>query len=96
MKIGVDGICIHFGFDESQYNKKRRQSDGLKAVKDAVNIPVSCAADTLEEAIEAMKQGADWVFFGADYLNEASPEKLPPLKHYVDTVHNCRRAVTKD
>ena len=94
--LGVDGICIHFGFDESQYNKKRRQSDGLKAVKDAVNIPVSCAADTLEEASEAMKQGADWVFFGADYLNEASPEKLPPLKHYVDTVHNCRRAVTKD
>lgn len=89
--MGVDGICIHFGFDESQYNKTRRQSDGLREVKNAVSIPVSCAADTLEEAIEAMKQGADWVFFGADYLNEASPEKLPPLKHYVDTIHNCRR-----
>lgn len=90
--MGVDAICIHFGFDESQYNKKRRQSDGLREVKAAVKIPVSCAADTLEEAIEAMKQGADWVFFGADYLNEAKPEKLEPLKHYVDTVHNCRRS----
>ena len=39
-----------------------------------------------------MKQGADWVFFGADYLNEARPEKLAPLKHYVETVHNCRKA----
>lgn len=90
--LGVDGICIHFGFDESLYNKKRCQSDGLKAVKDAVSIPVSCAADTLEEAIKAMKQGADWVFFGADYLNKATPEKFEPLKHYVNTIHNCRRA----
>ena len=89
--LGVDGICIHFGFDESQYNKTRRQSDGVREVKKAVQIPVSCAADTLEEAIEAMKHGADWVFFVADYLNEASPEKLAPLKHYVDTMHNCRR-----
>ena len=89
--MGVDGICIHFGFDESQYNKTRRQSDGLREVKNAVQIPVSCAADTLVEAIEAMKQGADWVFFGADYLNEATPEKFAPLKHYVDTVHNCCR-----
>lgn len=89
--LGVDGICIHFGFDESQYNKTRRQSDGVREVKAAVNIPVSCAADTLTEAIEAMKQGADWVFFGADYLNEAKPEKLSPLKHYVDTIHNCSR-----
>lgn len=89
--MGVDGICIHFGFDESQYNKRRHQADGVREVKAAVKIPVSCAADTLEDAIDAMKQGADWVFFGADYLNEAKPEKLAPLKHYVDTVHNCRR-----
>ena len=39
--MGVDGICIHFGFDESQYNKRRRQSDGVRAVKNAVKIPVN-------------------------------------------------------
>lgn len=89
--MGVDGICIHFGFDESQYNKTRNQYDGVREVKQAVGIPVSCAADTLDAAIEAVKQGADWVFFGADYLNEAAPEKLAPLTHYVDTIHNFRK-----
>lgn len=89
--LGVDGICIHFGFDESLYNKKRNQYDGVREVKAAVKIPVSCAADTLEAAIEAVKQDADWVFFGADYLNEAKPEKLVPLKHYVNTIHSFRK-----
>ena len=76
-------ICIHFGFDESQYNKKRRQSDGLKAVKDAVNIPVSCAADTLEEAIE---------FINNDELVEITPTDIRVRKKYLTSLDRRRHA----
>ena len=90
--MAMDGICIHFGDDQNRYNRVRQQYDGVREAKRvAPKTPVSCSADTLAAAIGAVKQGVDWVFFGADLLRSAAPEKFGPLKHYIDTVHAFRR-----
>jgi 3-hexulose-6-phosphate synthase len=90
--MGVDAICIHFGNDQNAYDRVRQQYDGMREAKTAApGTAVSCSADTLLNAIAACKQGADWVFFGADLLNSAETAKYGPLRHYVDTVHAFRR-----
>lgn len=89
--MGVDAICIHFGNDQAAYDRARQQYDGMREAKRAApNTPVSCSADTLLSAIGACKQGADWVFFGADLLSGAEPEKYASLRDYIDTVHAFR------
>ena len=90
--MGVDGICIHFGNDQAAYDRLRQQYDGMREAKRAAPaVPVSCSADTLLNAIGACKQGADWVYFGADLVSSAGPEKFGPLRNYVETVHAFRR-----
>ena len=90
--MGVDGICIHFGNDQAAYDRLRQQYDGMREAKRAAPaVPVSCSADTLLNAIGACKQGADWVYFGADLVSSAGPEKYGPLRNYVETVHAFRR-----
>jgi 3-hexulose-6-phosphate synthase/6-phospho-3-hexuloisomerase len=89
--MGVDGICIHFGNDQARYDRVRQQYDGMREAKRAASgTPISCSADALPDAIEACKQGADWVFFGADLLSSAEPERYAPLRDYVETVHAFR------
>ena len=94
--MGVDAVCIHFGNDQNAYDRVRQQYDGMREAKRAApNTPVSCSADTLLNAIGACKQGADWVYFGADLLSSAEPGKYAPLRTYVETVHAFRsRAAT--
>ena len=89
--MGVDAVCIHFGNDQNAYDRVRQQFDGMREAKrTAAGTPVSCSADTLLNAIGACKQGADWVYFGADLLSSAEPEKFAPLRRYVETVHAFR------
>lgn len=95
--MGVDAICIHFGNDQNAYDRVRQQYDGMREAKRAApGTAVSCSADTLLNAIGACKQGADWVFFGADLLGSAEPGKYAPLRDYVETVHAFRSRGKRD
>lgn len=69
--LGVDYIVHHTGFDErngimADTGKRLSPLDDLKAVVDAVRIPVQAVGGlTIEEAIEMPKHGAPLVVIGA-------------------------------
>jgi 3-keto-L-gulonate-6-phosphate decarboxylase len=89
--MGVDAICIHFGDDQNRYDRVRQQYDGVLEAKRLMRRPLSCSADRLSSAIQAVKAGVDWVFFGAHLLRDAKPERFAPLRNYIETVHSFRR-----
>ena len=91
--MGVDAVCIHFGNDQNRYDLVRQQYDGVLEAKRLMRGPLSCSADKLSSAIQAVKAGADWVFFGADLLCDAQPERYAPLRRYIETVHSFRQVV---
>jgi 3-hexulose-6-phosphate synthase len=75
--LGVDYIVHHTGFDErngifANTGKRLSPLDDLKAVLDAVNIPVQAVGGlSIEEAISMPKHGAPLVVIGAPLAIDA-------------------------
>jgi len=86
--LGVDAVYVHFGFDQSKYDKTRRPYDGVKEVYEAVEIPVGVGVFNLEEAKEGLSRGASWITVGAPVLT--TPDDYEQFKKFVDAVHAFR------
>ena len=86
--LGVDAVFVHFGFDESKYDKTRKSYDGVREVYEAVEIPVGVGAFNLEEAKEGLSRGASWITVGAPVLTK--PDDYEQFKSFVDGVHSFR------
>ncbi len=64
--MGVDYIIVHTGFDERHYIPSANPLQDLKAVLEAVHIPVQAVGGlNVEQAIETLRLGAKLVVFGA-------------------------------
>jgi 3-hexulose-6-phosphate synthase/6-phospho-3-hexuloisomerase len=102
-RMGVDGICIHYGDDQWFYNYQREMTDGiLKAKAEAPHTPLGCCCgyappgkgcgcNALENVIEAIKQGADWVVVGGALANDPSPENYENFRFLTDMVKDTRK-----
>lgn len=89
---GVDVVLIHFGFDENTLGvwPGRRDSDGVKEVVEAVNIPVAVVANEPEDVERAIRDGADWILFGL-MLTDNSHETFAKCRDFVDNVRKLDR-----
>lgn len=86
--LGVDAVYVHFGFDESKYDKVRKPYEGVREVYEAVEIPVGVGAFSLEDAERGLSQGASWIVMGAPLLT--TPDDYAQFKEFVDAVHAFR------
>ena len=86
--LGVDAVYVHFGSDESKYDKVRFPYDGVEEVYEAVEIPVGVGSFSLEDALEGLRRGASWVVMGGPLLT--SPDDYAQFKEFVDAVHAFR------
>lgn len=64
--LGVDWIILHTGFDERNHVSGSTPLTDLKAVLDAVSIPVQAVGGlSIEQAIDCVKMGASSLVIGA-------------------------------
>jgi 3-hexulose-6-phosphate synthase len=82
--LGVDYLMIHLGFDEAGDEPAKRATDGLEEVVAAVGIPVGVAAFKVDEALEAVRNGASFVVQGEPLLSGPNAEK--ELREYISAV----------
>jgi len=90
-QIGVDYVMVHLGVDEKSENPARNPLEGLFDVVKAVNIPVGVVVFTIDEATEAVHQGAQFIVVGHPLLSSENLAKV--LSNFVKIVKEV--AVTK-
>ncbi|MCZ7648482.1 MAG: orotidine 5'-phosphate decarboxylase [Planctomycetota bacterium] len=90
---GADYIIHHIGFDERHVEVGKSPMTDLKAVVDAVNIPVQAVGGlSIEQAIQCPKVGAPLVVIGAplavqDHQFAPGPELERILREICEKVH---------
>ncbi len=82
--MGADYIMVHFGVDQKRQNPDASPLHALKQVREAVQTPLSFAVYDAQEAIQAVKNGADIIVVGEPLLSTADPENA--MKQFIDTV----------
>lgn len=83
-RLGVDYVMLHLGHDEAREDPKKHALDGLKELVASVTIPVGVGTFTVEEAVEAVKQGASFVVQGNPILS--SPDAPRRLAEFIEAV----------
>ncbi len=70
LAVEVDADGVHLGRDDAKITEARRKLGPEKI------IGISCY-DRLERAVEAERQGADYVAFGAFFASVTKPRAAP-------------------
>ncbi|MBI1842218.1 MAG: orotidine 5'-phosphate decarboxylase [Verrucomicrobia bacterium] len=81
---GVDMIYIHYAADQRRADATKDGTQWLRSVLDVVNIPVGIGTFGVDDAVAAVRQGAQLVAIGHPLFD--SPNVLDALKRYVDQV----------
>lgn len=91
-KMGADVIQLHFGYDENRLNifPGRRDSDHVKEIAAAINIPLFVVANEPEDVERCVRDGADCILFGF-VLKDNSRESFENTRRFVEMVHEFDR-----
>ena len=81
---GVDMIYLHYAADQRRADASRDSTQWLEQVLAVVDVPVGLATFGVEDAVRAVKQGAQLVAIGHPLFDSA--DVLGALKHYVEQV----------
>jgi 3-hexulose-6-phosphate synthase/6-phospho-3-hexuloisomerase len=81
---GVDMIYLHYGADQRAADPGRDSTQWLEEVLAAVAIPVGVGCFGVEDAVRAVKQGADLVAIGHPVISGSNP--LAELRQFVQEV----------
>ncbi|MBQ5950947.1 MAG: orotidine 5'-phosphate decarboxylase [Lachnospiraceae bacterium] len=82
--MGADYIMVHFGVDQKRENPNASPLETLKKVNELVDTPLSYAVYDAEEAVQAVRNGADVIVVGEPLLSAEDPEKA--MKEFIDIV----------
>lgn len=85
---GADMIYIHYGADQRRADATKDGTQWVKAVVDAVKIPVGVATFGIEDAVLAVQMGAQLVAIGHPIISGSDP--LGELTKYVRAVKAVR------
>ncbi len=92
--LGVDYVIVHTGLDERNAEKGKHPFDDLRAVVEAVSVPVQAVGGlTIEQAIQCPKMGAPLVVIGAPLVVEN--EEFKPSATDTRLYDLLRRIVTE-
>jgi len=92
--LGVDYVIVHTGLDERNAEKGKHPFDDLRAVVEAVSIPVQAVGGlSLEQAVQCPKLGAPLVVIGAPLVVEN--EEFKPSQTDTRLYDLLRRIVTE-
>jgi 3-hexulose-6-phosphate synthase/6-phospho-3-hexuloisomerase len=81
---GVDMIYLHYAADQRRADGSRDSTQWLEQVLAVVDVPVGLATFGVEDAVRAVKAGAQLVAIGHPLFDSA--DVLGTLKHYVEQV----------
>ncbi|HEY6168311.1 MAG TPA: orotidine 5'-phosphate decarboxylase / HUMPS family protein [Verrucomicrobiae bacterium] len=81
---GVDMIYLHYAADQRRADATRDSTQWLETVLAVVDIPIGVATFGAEDAVRAVKAGAQLVAIGHPLFDSA--DVLGALKHYVEQV----------
>lgn len=84
-QLGVEHIFIHHHYEEIAAKTGRRSCDGVSDVAGAISVPLGVSSDNYDEALEAVRQGADWITFG--HALRTLDREL--CKKWIDGIHNA-------
>jgi 3-hexulose-6-phosphate synthase and related proteins len=82
--MGADYIMVHFGVDQKRENPDTSPLDLLKQVHEAVKTPLSYAVYDVEEARQAVKNGAKVIVVGEPLLSAEDPEEA--MREFIESV----------
>jgi 3-hexulose-6-phosphate synthase/6-phospho-3-hexuloisomerase len=89
---GVEMIYLHYAADQRRADATRDSTQWLETVLAVVDIPVGLATFGVEDAVRAVKTGAQLVAIGHPLFD--SPDLPGALKHYVGQVKASYRPRT--
>jgi 3-hexulose-6-phosphate synthase/6-phospho-3-hexuloisomerase len=81
---GVDMIYLHYAADQRRADATRDSTQWLESVLSVVDIPVGVGTFGVEDAVRAVKTGAQLVAIGHPLFDSA--DVFGALKHYVEQV----------
>ncbi|MDE7037191.1 MAG: hypothetical protein K2O98_04350, partial [Lachnospiraceae bacterium] len=81
---GAEYIMVHFGGDQKRENPDASPLDLLKQVHEAVKTPLSYAVYDVEEARQAVKNGAKVIVVGEPLLSAEDPEEA--MREFIESV----------
>lgn len=81
---GVDMIYLHYGADQRAADATKDSTQWLDEVLAAVSIPVGVGCFGVEDAVRAVKRGAELVAIGHPVISSANP--LDELRQFVREV----------
>ena len=84
--FGVHFLLLHAGGDEMTAHPDRDPLTGLPDVVGAVSIPVGAVIFSLEQAKEAVRQGASFVVQGEPLVS--APDGFERLSELVETIRS--------
>lgn len=88
-QMGADYIMVHFGVDQKRENPDASPLEGLRAVREAVSTPLSFAVYDVQEAIQAVKYGADIIVVGEPLISSQTPEE--DMRRFITDVKNAAK-----
>lgn len=71
---GANYVMVHFGVDQHRFEPEKSPFNGLSEVVQAVKIPVSFAAYSVQEGVRAVKLGAKVIVVGEPLLSAPDPK----------------------
>ena len=86
---GVDMIYLHYGADQRAADATQDSTQWLDEVLAAVSIPVGVGCFGVEDAVRAVRQGAELVAIGHPVISSANP--LEQLRQFVREVRASYR-----
>ena len=89
--MGADYIMVHFGVDQKRQNPDASPLKALKKVREVVRTPLSFAVYDADEAIQAVRNGADVIVVGEPLLSAADPEQA--MREFISTVKKAGEQV---
>jgi len=91
---GVHMVYLHYGADQRVADASRDSTQWLDEVLSAVPIPVGVGCFGVEDAVRAVKRGAELVAIGHPVISSTNPlEKLREFVHEVRTNYRPRANV---
>ncbi len=74
-KMGADYIMVHFGVDQKRENPNASPLEALDKIAKATKVPLSFAVYDIEEAMQAVKLGAEVIVVGEPLISSETPVK---------------------
>jgi len=85
--MGVDALMVHWGADQRNADPAHDGLSDLRAVVDAVKVPVAVATWSMEDGARAIRQGASIGVIGAPLIQADDVEAA--LREYVERVREA-------